>query len=737
MSDGDGFGTLFSSRVARVVLAVVVGLALVLLLFAGEHERAQRGRLIHSDWVLNLLWLVAPVVLLVKGRELWKAGGEARDPALASGVILFCFMVLFLFSGAVKHPWFYFLNWYPVNDPGSSWLDAGVVRLVLLTSLLLPFFVVRRQKMWLVALGILVVSQVVCFAFLLRVTGGAALYNDDHPSFMFRLWEFGQTFPGLVSYNPYWNGGVVNFVGTTSGTAVLGIPFYPLWRFVPPHAVYTCVIGLVYIVIMPWLAVASLRIVGAGRTAAFCAGILALGVSQHFFLWMLHYGTVGAEFCSSFVVPFSACVYRVVWLRKREKWLFAALVLSAFFLLQWPPGAMMAVPVALSTVLSAKRWRVRSLVFLIVAGLVVGLLCLRPFLTIVLHGDSLMGHVLHAGGGGAFLSPEAVVRGWKYLFGSVHEGHPVLIFLGIGGIFVLPYRRLRGWYWPVLLFFALTAGWGREIKPNMQLGRMSITLFFAAVVPASLLSARLLRSGDIRLSLVRAGLISLLVLGGWNVAQIYANRGRANYTVLSPCFRDFVEWIRKHTPQDGRVLFAGRTSHLYGRGHTAYLAHLTGREMMACDYYEFPLGTIERNYPPLQFRKPESGLFDFMNLYNVVHVVTYKDKWKSAFRRHPDQFEEVWSFDVPEDVTVSIFRVIRESTMFLKGSGEVGADFNRLAIRLDEPSSDVVLKYNWSDRLSAPDPVELYRWDAGRDVSLIGIRANGKAEFDISFRSAL
>ena len=158
---------------------------------------------------------------------------------------------------------------------------------------------------------------------------------------------------------------------------------------------------------------------------------------------------------------------------------------------------------------------------------------------------------------------------------------------------------------------------------------------------------------------------------------------------------------------------------------------------MACDYYEFPLGTIERNYPPLQFRKPESGLFDFMNLYNVVHVVTYKDKWKSAFRRHPDQFEEVWSFDVPEDVTVSIFRVIRESTMFLKGSGEVGADFNRLAIRLDEPSSDVVLKYNWSDRLSAPDPVELYRWDAGRDVSLIGIRANGKAEFDISFRSAL
>ena len=62
-------------------------------------------------------------------------------------------------------------------------------------------------------------SQVACFHGLLSTTGGEALYRTDHPSFMFRLFEFTRTFPQLVNYNPYWNGGTEHFVGVTSGIA--------------------------------------------------------------------------------------------------------------------------------------------------------------------------------------------------------------------------------------------------------------------------------------------------------------------------------------------------------------------------------------------------------------------------------------------------------------------------------------------------------------------------------------
>ena len=46
----------------------------------------------------------------------------------------------------------------------------------------------------------------------LVATHGVPLYRDDHPSFIFRLWEFGRAFPRFVTYNPYWNAGVVDGV---------------------------------------------------------------------------------------------------------------------------------------------------------------------------------------------------------------------------------------------------------------------------------------------------------------------------------------------------------------------------------------------------------------------------------------------------------------------------------------------------------------------------------------------
>ena len=720
----------------RVVLAVIVGLAMVVLLFAGEHERAGGGKFIHSGWMINLLWLAAPLMLLFRNPGSGEPRVASRDLRVAPLVALFLCMVLFLFSGAVKHPWFYFLKWYPSALMGVQGLDAGMLRFLLLSSLLLPFMLNGNRRVGVTLLMILVLSQMLCLAGLLRATGGQALYRDDHPSFLFRLWEFSRTFPRLVTYNPYWNAGVVNFVGTTSGTAAIGLPLYPLWRLAETHVVYTYAIGFIYIIVMPWLAVMALRVMRGGWPAALCAGVLALGVSRHFFLWTLHFGTVGASFASSFVLPVTACAYRVVVLRRREPWLFALLVVSALMLLQWPPGALMAAPITLSILLSARRWTLRTWLFLAAAAGTVLLLYLKPLLTIVLRGNALMGFVMDGScrEGQAWLGEEALATGWKLLWSHVHEGHPLLIFLGLGGVVVLPYRRIRHWCWPILLALALVTGWGESAKPNLQLGRMAIPLFFVAVIPAALSAARLLGTRRPGLGVVRAGVLALLVLGGWNVARIYANKGPAPYSVMPSRYREFAEWLKVNVPEQSRVLFAGRTVHYYGGGHIAYLPRLTGREMMADDYYAFPVGTIEYNYPPRRFRRPESRLLEFMNLYNVSHVVTYKNEWKSAFRRHPDTYREIHDFD---DLGVSIFRMASIPGPFVQGGGRVEADFNRIRVELDDAEADAVLRYNWDDGLTAPAPVELYPWDAGDDIRLIGVQPHGQSEITIRFRSRL
>ena len=263
---------------------------------------------------------------------------------------------------------------------------------------------------------------------------------------------------------------------------------------------------------------------------------------------------------------------------------------------------------------------------------------------------------------------------------------------------------------------------------------MAIPLFFVAVIPASLASARLLATRRAGLGVVRSGLLALLILGGWNVAKLYANNGPAPFSVMPPRYQDFTKWLARNTPEGTRVLFAGRTVHYYGGGHIAYLPRLTGREMMADDYYAFPVGTIEYNYPPRPFRTSESRLLEFMKLYNVSHVVMYKDLWKAAFRRNPRNYEEIKHFD---DLGVSIFRVKSPPGLFVKGSGRAAATFNRIRVTLEDAESDVVLRYNWADGLTAPPPVELYPWDAGDGIQFIGIRPHGRAEFSIRFRSVL
>lgn len=702
------------------------------------------GKLIRIEWLVQFLWLVPILALVERYRTTRHGFRDLRPdrPGLTPLILLSLAMILALFSSYVCHAWFFFLGWSPNGSDPWMFVSAGMTQFLLLTAFITPFLLRGTRRSSVLTGLIFLVAMIASATMFFDVTAGKALYRDDHPSFLFRFYEFGQTFPQLVNYVPHWNAGVVDSVEVTSGILAPGLLFWPFLKWGATELVYTPMVAVIYILIVPLLAAFSIRIAGGGRTASWVAGILALGVSRHFFLWMLHFGTVGACFASAFILPFSACVFRVVRLGRRERWLGVALILSACGLFTWPPGALMAGSVALSALLHFRRWTWRKIVFLAVCGMIVVVIFIKPGLVLLYEGNDVFAHVLKQQVAGVAVAEEAywtrarvfelLVQGGQKLCSHVQEGNPLLIFLGLAGLLVLPYRSIRNWYAPVLLGLALLAGWGAVFKPNMQLGRMAIPLFFAAIMPCSLAIARILKSNEPRFAVFRAALLALLILSALTAARLYENRGNARYCVMGESMEKMTEWIRNSVPTDGRLMFSGSMVHAAGGGHVAPLPFLTGREMMACDYYHFPPKFVEYDYPPRQFRCTDDNLWTFIDLHNVTHVATRLEARKQYFRGMPDRFHEEITIE-----RITFFSVRRSSSLFLKGQGRVHADFNRIEAHWDDPASEVVLKYCWNDRLSVEPPVRIYPVDVADGIRFIGLEPNGAKDCVIRFRSRL
>ena len=135
--------------------------------------------------------------------------------------------------------------------------------------------------------------------------------------------------------------------------------------------------------------------------------------------------------------------------------------------------------------------------------------------------------------------------------------------------------------------------------------------FSLLLVPAAALALRylLLRRGRLWAGLQGVAL-ALLVLLVPNAGSLYAGKGVAPFAAMPKWIADFSAWVGENVPENGRLLFAGRTSHAYGRGHVAYLPLLAGREMLACDYYEFPPGLAETDSPPRSAHRAPGGAQD-------------------------------------------------------------------------------------------------------------------------------
>ena len=717
-------------RVIKALLATLAGCLLFGFMLADAH-RADHGQLVRFDMLCLMLGAAAVSLALLK-IPFFTTNERKRVPVQIA--VLLGVLCIVLVSGIISHPRFFFMEWI-----GTAWrvsYDYGFYRWLLFGLILVPVMARAKSKTWILIAVILIYAQVYAFQSLMKETKGMALYRDDHPSFMLRLDEFVHTFPMLHNYSPRWNGGAEGFVGVSSGIPSVGLPLFPLWRHFQVSDVYTPGIGIIFIVLMPWIAVGGLRVAGCRASGAFTAGILALGVGSIFFLWMLHFGTIGASFSSSFILPLSAVSMGVVWLNKTRWYHFVFLVICAFMLLMWPPGALMAAPLAVSYLCSWRRIRKRSFVFLLSAVLVVFLLVLRQLLVITLSGDELMGYVTDKAGAGADVSLwRQIADGMTVLIMDMNRTNPLIVFIGILGLLLLPYKSLRRWFGPVLLWLALLAGWGRNLEPKMQLERMIIPMLFAAVVPAAFACSRIFEARGGRSALAKAALAGLLLLCGRSAGQFYANKSMATYVTINQDLDNSVAWIRSNVPEGSRLLFAGKVVHAFNRGHVAYLPVLTGREMMACDYYHFPPDMVEYNYPPAHVRPDRAKLDTFLDVYGVSCVITYKDHadWISYLTGRKERFEEI----VPgPGFEFRAFKVIGHSTpgLFVQNTGTVSVDYNRIDITVDDPSFDVILGYNWSDRFKVSGAAELFPYKVYDKVVLLGVSPNGQKDIHITYK---
>ena len=719
--------------------------AAVLLSASGLFVFRESGTFLAIKWMIGWVGLLPWLYLIDRLHR----AGQFRGPQgnlrrLAPLLVMTGGLLLLLFSSAVQHKWFFFLNWAPASDGDYAGLPFRLGAFILLTGLLTPLVLTQRPRIRWWVMVFMLAAQAVCFRSLMQASGGHALARDDHPSMLFRLWEFSQTWPQLVNYNPYWNGGVVDFAGTASGLNGLGLLLKPVLAFARLEDVYTPFIGVAFIGLAPLLAALSVRVAGGRGAAPWVAGILGLGVSQQFFLWLLQFGTVGACFSTVFILPFAACVFRALWLRGREWWLGLLMVTSFAFLLMWPPGGLMALTVAGAALVNLRRWTWKRVAFLAVCGVLGLAVMAKPLALLVTESGRDLTRPLApqvaADAGGAAYGLAFWKAGWARLVDDLRQVNPILSFLGLLGAAVFPRRSVRWWFLPIFAGLALMCGWGALVRKDLELNRMAMALAMVAIAPAALAIERVLRTGRFRLAFVRAALLALLVMTALSMRDLYLGRQPLLSTrYLGSRTASLVALLREKAVPGSRVLFAGPCVHGYGDGgHVAALPYLSGIEMMACDYFHFPTSEVEYEYPPRPFRGDAESLFRFLQAYNVNLIVT-RDRpkhrngvdWMERLLAEPERYRKIAAFD---DGQVIVFRVAGERfPMVLAGRCRVEAAFNRIRVETAHPEDRTIIKYNWQPGLKVAAPVRIRPYTLAPGYELIEIEWNGQNACTIRF----
>jgi hypothetical protein len=182
-------------------------------------------------------------------------------------------------------------------------------------------------------------------------------------------------------------------------------------------------------------------------------------------------------------------------------------------------------------------------------------------------------------------------------------------------------------------------------------------------------------------------------------------------TEIRPELNAIVDWIKRETPAEGRVLFeesGDETGFVYdGMYLSSFIPHWTHRELIGGPinlyndrhhFAEFHSGKLlKKEIQTLT----DDAIRNYFRLYNIGAVVAF----------HPDSVQRLQA--VPGLVTleqrigpVHFMKVNQPLSWFLQGEGKVKASLNRLDLS-ELKGKEIVLKYHWTKGLSASPPARI------------------------------
>lgn len=688
--------------------------------------------------------------------------------ALIPEVFLGC-VVLLIASDYTERRFIYCFS------PGKFVLVAGCAALLLLVS------VIRRINLEKAvprsfSLPLLIAVQFVLAALFLKATGGRMLFNDDHPSFIYRLALLREHFPRVPFYNTDWNAGYIatEFLSTGSlGVYLISLPLTLLFpRLISLDGVsgYTLLIPYLFIFVIPLSLYAACRLIGSSRRAAAISALCGLAPTFTFFEYLLKFGTIGFLASVGIAPLLLAAVVRLALSERIPSYRDALLFVVLFMLcLSWPLSAVAFVPSALlglfylKNLLAPERRGKIALALLILAAVE------APFIIHILHArersignflsaDTLPGshstilqikkHGARTNAGAAAAQSKITQRAavsFRNLQQELVKVNPLLLLFFIPGLGAIKDRRARLALLSTVILLFLLAACGDQFKPQLELRRMSIPAAFfmalAAGAAAANLLDRLLRnaaeasSWPRRLSSAAAAalLLGSIALSPLSAAAAYRNRTIENYDLVPPIVAGLSQAISQYGG-DGRIFLLGFILHDLGSqpntahtgGHVAPLPVMTGKPLYASHYYHSRWSAVEP--VPEQFRKRGSaGIEEFLDLMNATAVVTFRRRWTDYCSREPGYkllFHEgkfhLWQRPAPA------------GGYFLKGSGTIKTEADQLLVKPD--TEETVIKFRWFPSLRALPhagvemfPVTVFNEELGgsstRSVQFIGLRA--------------
>jgi hypothetical protein len=317
----------------------------------------------------------------------------------------------------------------------------------------------------------------------------------------------------------------------------------------------------------------------------------------------------------------------------------------------------------------------------------------------------------------------------------------LLLVLGVAGLFQWYKNRQFALFFPFsagVLFIAAVTYFGSHVTlfAQFQPQRFSVPMNLLLLLPASV---GLLPIVHVlfykRRPLERVFVVFLLFVVLYQpiirtFGMLYKTKPYVFACDMPSELEELLTFLEKNTTTEGRILIEDSESTneepeaYYGGHYPGLFPEYVKREYLCGPRPMYPVKHSYASFTKgLLFEKelqdyslPE--MQEMFKIYNVKWIVCWLQESKAFLAEFPEYVEKLATID-----KFTIYEVKRKTSFFLKGTGKVKADYNR--IELDDliaEDGEVVIAYHWMETLRAVPDVKLERFMVGGDpVGLIKI----------------